>query len=313
MHRSLRQSLSSLAPVCLAAFAFTACQSGSVAAAPSPAPAVVQKDSKIQTQKVTDSIYMLVGRGGNLGVSVGEDGLLMIDDKFANLAPDIKEALAALAKDAGLDSADPRFLVNTHHHGDHTGGNAEFGADSTIIAQSNVRKRLADPAARRTMPKVGLPIVTFDHGLSVHFNGEEIRLMHLAAGHTDGDTVVLFMDSNVVHMGDLCFNHLFPYIDTASGGTVAGYIQNIEHVLESTNETTQYIPGHGPLATRANIIELRDMLKGVVKLVQEAHAAGQTPAEMKAGKLLAPYESWNWNFITADKMIDTVAGEFAKR
>jgi glyoxylase-like metal-dependent hydrolase (beta-lactamase superfamily II) len=256
---------------------------------------------------------MLIGAGGNLGVSVGEDGLLLIDDKFANLAPDIKEALAALAKERELTRTTPRFLVNTHHHGDHTGGNAEFGKDATIIAHTNVRKRLADPASDRPMPKSGLPIVTFDQGLSVHFNGEQIELLHLAAGHTDGDTVVMFKDSNVVHMGDLCFNGLFPYIDTASGGTVAGYIANLQQVLDSTNESTQYIPGHGDLATRADIVALRDMLTDVVVLVQAAMEEGQSAEDMKAAKLLAGYDEWNWSFITAERLIDTVAGELASR
>ena len=277
-------------------------------------PAMSEQDGPaIQTQKVTDSIYMLIGAGGNLGVSVGEDGLLLIDDKFANLAPDIKAALATLADERELTRKTPRFLVNTHHHGDHTGGNAEFGKDSTIIAHTNVRKRLADPAGDRPMPKVGLPIVTFDQGLSVHFNGEQIELLHLAAGHTDGDTVVMFKSSNVVHLGDLCFNGLFPYIDTASGGTVAGYIANLQQVLDQTNESTQYIPGHGELATRADIVALRDMLSDVVKRVQAAMDAGQSVDEMKAAKLLADYDEWNWSFITAERLLDTVAGELAGR
>jgi cyclase len=303
MNIPFRLSFHSLVPLCVAALAMTACK-----VTPSS-----QETPVIQTQKITDSIYMLIGPGGNLGVSVGEDGLLLIDDKFANLAPDIKAALAVLANSAGLAQSAPRFLVNTHHHGDHTGGNPEFGDESTIIAQTNVRNRLADPTAKSPMPKVGLPVVTFDKGLSLHLNGEEIRLVHLAAGHTDGDTVVMFTDSNVVHMGDLCFNHLYPYIDTAAGGTVAGYIENLEFLLASTNEATQYIPGHGPLASRADIIDLREMLEGVVQLVQAAMAEGKTAEDMKASKLLAPYDAWNWDFITAEKMIDTVAGELAQR
>jgi glyoxylase-like metal-dependent hydrolase (beta-lactamase superfamily II) len=302
-------SLALLGSAALVLIALPACQAASTT--PEVAPSS-QEAPPIQTQKVSDSIYMLIGRGGNLGVSVGDDGLLLIDDKFADLAPDIKAALAVLAKDAGLERSAPRLLVNTHHHGDHTGGNPEFGGESTIIAQSNVRKRLADPIAKSPMPREGLPIVTFDENLSLHFNGEEIRLVHLAAGHTDGDTVVMFTQSNVVHMGDLCFNGLFPFIDTASGGTVAGYIANLELVLANTTEATQFIPGHGPLAHRADIVALRDMLKGVVKLVQSALDQGQTVEDMKAAKLLAPYAAWNWNFITAEKLIDTVAGELGQ-
>jgi cyclase len=302
MQRNFRIAALSIAPILATALVLSALN-----------PARVQDESAIQTQMVTDSIYMLIGPGGNLGVSVGEDGLLLIDDKFANLAPDIKAALATLAKDGGLERVTPRFLVNTHHHGDHTGGNAAFGKDATIIAQTNVRKRLADPTADSPMAKVGLPIVTFDEGLSVHFNGEEIRLVHLASGHTDGDTVVMFTDSNVVHMGDLCFNGLFPYIDTSSGGTVAGYIAGLDQVLLSTNEATQYIPGHGDLATRADVVALRDMLNDVVGLVQAAHDEGQTADQMKAAKLLARYDAWNWSFITAERLIDTVAGELAGR
>ena len=264
---------------------------------------------QIETQHVAGPLYMLTGNGGNLGVSVGPDGVLLIDDKFANLAEEIQEALDALAEDADLASGTPRFLVNTHHHGDHTGGNPFFGKKATIVAHENVRKRLSEPGASNPMAPTGLPIVTFADGLSIHFNGEELKLVHLAAGHTDNDTVVYFTGSNVVHTGDLCFNRLFPFIDTAGGGSLAGYIADLDLLIRTTNEDTRFIPGHGALANRADLEALSGMLKTVKGLVQAELDAGKSIQDMQDEKLLARFDAWNWSFITADKLIDTVAKE----
>ena len=178
---------------------------------------------EIKSQAVAGSIHMLVGSGGNIGVSVGPDGVLIVDDQFAPLAEKIEAALAALDKGA------LKFVLNTHWHGDHTGGNAHFGRKGYIIAQDNVRKRLAD---KSDTPKEALPVLTFENSMSVHFNGEEIRLIHLGPGHTDGDSIVYFTKSGVVHMGDLFFNGRFPFVDLGSGGDVAGLMRNIEAALK---------------------------------------------------------------------------------
>lgn len=277
------------------------------------APPTQSPDEGIESQHVVGPVHMLTGSGGNLGVSVGPDGVLLIDDKFANLAEEIQAALDTLATDANLQAGTPRFLINTHHHGDHTGGNPYFGKRSTIFAHANVRTRLIGEDPTRAMAPEGLPVVTYEDGLSIYFNGEEIQLVHLASGHTDGDTVVYFKGSNVVHMGDLGFIGLFPFIDTKGGGSVAGFLANLGQLLRTTDAKTRFIPGHGELASRADVQALRDMLQAVTERVQAALDAGKSAEDMKAEKLLAEFDSWNWSFITAEKLIDTVAGELGSK
>lgn len=264
------------------------------------------QEVKMVAQEVSGPVHMVEGRGGNLGVSIGEDGLLLIDDQFANLAPQIQEALDKIAADAGFESGVPRFLINTHFHGDHTGGNAIFGKQATILAHENVRARLMQPGQRGAMPKAGLPVVTYAEGISLHFNDEEIRLIHMPHGHTDGDTVVHFTGSNVVHMGDLMFNGRFPYIDMDSGGSVTGYLANIETVLGLTDEDTQFIPGHGALGERADLEGLFEALDFAVSTISEAKESGRTLEEIKASDLLSEYAEWGTGFISTERMIDMV-------
>lgn len=265
--------------------------------------------SEITPEHVAGPIHMLTGNGGNLGVSVGPDGVLLIDDQFADMAKKIQGAIDQLAQDAGLDGGSARFLINTHHHGDHTGGNEIFGVQSTIVAHENVREQLLNRERGGAMPAVGLPVVTYSDGLSLHFNGEEIRLVHLPEGHTNGDTVVFFTGSNVVHTGDLCFNGMFPFIDLDGGGSVLGYIKNVDEILTQTDAKTRFIPGHGKLASREDLQTLSTTLSTIVQLVAGAKQDGQTAVQMKSGKLLAEFESWNWQFVNADQMIDTVLRE----
>ena len=182
----------------------------------------------IETVPVTGNISMLIGSGGNIGVSAGDDGLLIIDDQYAPLAAKIRAALSQLGSDT------PKFLLNTHFHGDHTGGNADFGAASIIIAHENVHGRLVAGDS----PSTALPVITFDDDVTVHFNGEDITLIHMPRGHTDTDSVVMFEDSNVIHMGDHFFNGGFPFVDLASGGTVQGYISNLEKALSWIDDDT---------------------------------------------------------------------------
>src|SRR5688572_15664773 len=197
---------------------------------------------EIKSTQVAGNVHMFEGAGGNIGVSSGPDGILIVDDQFAPLAEKIDAALQKLEAPGPL-----KFVLNTHWHGDHTGGNAFFGRKASIVAHANVRKRLA---AKSDTAKEALPVITHEDGLSVHFNGEEIRMISLPPGHTDGDCVIHFTKSGVVHMGDQFFNGRFPFIDLGSGGDVAGYLKNVETVLSKLPEGVKIIPGHGPLATR---------------------------------------------------------------
>lgn len=267
------------------------------------------QDVEIVPQHVAGSVHMLEGKGGNIGASVGPDGVLLVDDQFADVAPLIQRTLDDLAKEAGGVSAAPRFLINTHHHGDHTGGNAIFGTSATVVAHENVRARLLAPSQGEPMTAAGLPVVTYPEGLSIHFNGEEVRLVHLPSGHTDGDTMVHFTGSNVVHTGDQCFNRRFPYIDLDSGGSVKGYVRNLERMLELTDADTRFIPGHGPLGTRADIEALKASLESCLLLVSGALSDGMSQEQMRAENLLGEYEHLDWRFIDRDAMIAILVRE----
>lgn len=239
---------------------------------------------EIGTQKLADGIYMLTGAGGNIGVSVGEDGVVLIDDQYAPITPKIQAALATLSDKPA------RFVINTHWHGDHTGGNENFGkAGAVIVAHDNVRRRLeagklaelgreATPPA----PKGALPVVTFTADVTIHYNGQHLHAMHVANAHTDGDALIEFQDANVLHMGDVFFNGFYPFIDVDSGGSVDGVIAAADRVLAMVNENTRIIPGHGKLANRADLQRYRDMLaalrSNVSKLIGEGKSLEETLA-----------------------------------
>ncbi len=256
----------------------------------------------IQTQAVAGNVSMLIGQGGNIGVSAGEDGILIIDDQYAPLAGRIKTALAALGSDT------PKFVLNTHFHGDHTGSNAEFGMNSIIVAHENVRSRLvgSDSAAS------ALPVITYDDDVSVHFNGEEITLIHMPAGHTDTDSIVLFAESNVVHMGDHFFNGSFPFVDLASGGTVQGYINNLEKAMAWIEEDTRVIPGHGPLASKADLLAFYNVVKDSSTDIRVMKSQRMTLEAIVAQGLDAKYESWGNGFINEQRWIETVFNSYPR-
>jgi cyclase len=258
---------------------------------------------EIKVTKVAGTVYMLQGAGGNIGVSVGEDGIVIVDDEFAPLAPKIKEALK------GITDKPIKFILNTHYHGDHTGGNEVFGKDAPIIAQENVRKRLQSgtTAMGRTTPpapKGALPVITFNDRATVHANGEDIRAVYVPAGHTDGDSVIEFTQSRVIHMGDDFFNGMFPFIDIENGGSVKGMIAAVDKVLSRIGDDVKVIPGHGPLSDKAGLRAFSDMLKGTSSAVGNAIRAGKTPDQMKQEKVLARWDSWAWGFIGSDRFID---------
>jgi cyclase len=262
---------------------------------------------------VAGNVYMLQGAGGNIGVSAGPDGVLIVDDQFAPLAEKIRAALK------GINPGKLRFVLNTHFHGDHTGGNPEFGPESTIIAQENVRKRLESGSVVRgnkTEPMVaaGLPVVTFADSVSVHFNGEEIKVIHVPSSHTDGDSIIFFTKSNVVHMGDDFFNGLFPFVDLESGGSVEGLVAAVDKVLAQVPADAKIIPGHGPLTDVAGLKTFQRMLKETTALVHKGMAAGKTLEQLQAAGLPDEWKSWS-SFIDTKGWIATIhdSAEKAKK
>ncbi len=257
---------------------------------------------EIKTQQLTDKIYMLIGAGGNIGVSKGSDGLLMIDDQFAPLAPKIKQALSKLGTEL------PAYLLNTHHHGDHTGGNAAFGTDSLIIAHDNVRLRMVSgtPSAE----KIALPVITFEKQARIHFNNEEIQLIHMPNGHTDGDSIVYFTTSNVVHMGDHYFKDRFPYVDLGAGGSVDGMADNIATALALIKDDTQVIPGHGPLANKDDLKRYLAMLNTTSAQIKSAIRKGDSLEAILENGLGSQWDTWGQGFINEESWIQTLYSSY---
>ena len=259
---------------------------------------------EIKAVPVAKNIYMLQGSGGNIGVSVGPDGILIVDDQFAPLAEKIENALKQ------LNPGKLKFVLNTHCHGDHTGGNAHFGRDAHIIAHANVRKRLGGKPGDS---KPELPIITFDDSLSVHFNGEEIKLMHVPPGHTDSDSIIHFTGANVVHMGDQFFNGGFPFIDLNSGGSVEGYIKTVASVLEKIPADAKVIPGHGKLGTVADLKNFHAMLVETTGLLKQRIADGKSLADLKAAGLPEKFKEFGTGFIKTDRWIETIYNSATKK
>jgi glyoxylase-like metal-dependent hydrolase (beta-lactamase superfamily II) len=261
-------------------------------------------DVQVEAHAIAGTVSWIEGQGGNIGVCAGPDGLLMIDDQFDRLAPKIQAALDSIAK------APLKFLLNTHFHGDHTGGNKVFGRTATIIAHDNVRIRLEKPQTRNgattTEPKEALPVVTFPNTIRLFFNGEDIDVVHVPSAHTDGDSVVFFRTSNVAHLGDLFFAGRFPFVDLDSGGSLKGLCAALNDLLPKLPADIKIIPGHGPLSTRADLERYVEMLEDCQSLVAAALAAGKSADDMKQAKLLEKYDSWSWQFVGANAFIDVL-------
>jgi cyclase len=268
---------------------------------------------QIKVTKVSGNIYMLEGQGGNIAASVGEDGIVIVDDEFAPLAEKIQSAL----KDLKITDQPVRFVINTHYHGDHTGGNPPFAnSGSTVIAQDNVRKRLLSGGMAgnggsvkmevKPAEKAALPIITFEHDVTVHLNGEDIRALHFPAGHTDGDAIIFFPKNNVVHMGDDFVRYGFPFIDVASGGSVQGMTDGLEKAIAQLPADVKVIPGHGQLSSLDDVRAYIGMLKDTSAAVQKAMAAKKTVDQMKQEKILAPWAKWSGDFVNQDTFIETI-------
>jgi glyoxylase-like metal-dependent hydrolase (beta-lactamase superfamily II) len=250
---------------------------------------------EIKTQHVSGTVHMLEGAGGNIGASVGVDGTLIIDDQFAPLAEKITQALEALGGNR------PKLILNTHFHGDHTGGNPTFAEQGTIIAHDNVRLRLVNDDE---FPRSGLPLVTYDDDVTVHFNDEQIQVIHMPRGHTDGDSVAWFKNANVIHMGDHFFNGFFPFIDVQNGGTVDGFVANVERILEMVPEDIRVIPGHGPLATVVELADSIRTIKATSTTIREGLEAGRSAADIETD--LADYAKWGSGFISTERWIQII-------
>jgi len=263
------------------------------------------QDIIVRTQKIGGNISMLQGRGGNVGASVGADGILIVDDDYAQVSPKLAEALKALG------SEKPRFILNTHWHGDHTEGNKFFGKDSLIVAHTNVRKRLSVVSTVfgekiQPYPESALPVITYEQTMSIHFNGEEIRVAHFPNGHTDGDSVIFFTKSNVVHMGDHYFKDRFPFVDLENGGSVQGLTRNVAEIIKQVPADVKIIPGHGAMASLDDLKNYHQMLVETTDVVQKGIISGKTLEGLKKDGLPEKYKAWGTGFITTDFWIETI-------
>ena len=255
------------------------------------------KDVAIKVTSVRGNVYMLQGAGGNIGVLATNDGLIMIDDEFAPLAPRIQVAMR------GISDKPIKYIINTHFHGDHTGSNSFFAKQAPIIAQANVRTRLmANPADKQ----VALPILTYDSGMDIYLGAEDVELMHLAHGHTDGDTAVYFKHANVLHTGDLFFEIGFPFVDLKHGGSVKGYLADVRYLIANTPDDVMIIPGHGKLTNKKRYIEFANMIDYSIKLVERELAAGLTEQQIMQQGIGKQYQQWSWSFVNEKKWLQTL-------
>lgn len=271
---------------------------------------------KVTVLPVVAGVYMLQGSGGNIGLSVGGDGAFVIDDEYAPLTDRIRAAIATVTPKP------VRFVVNTHWHGDHAGGNENMATGGAIVvAQENVRRRMGTEqfnalfkSTTPASPKAALPVITFTDEMSFFINDDSVQVSHVANAHTDGDALVMFRAANVIHMGDTFFNGMYPYIDVSSGGSLAGMIAAANRGLAMTNASTRFIPGHGPLGDRASLVAYRNMLSAVRDRVSALVAKKRTLAQVLAAKPLADFdETWGKGFMKPEQFLTIVYASVSQR
>jgi len=263
------------------------------------------QSNRLKATHISGKYYMLIGGDVNVGVSAGEDGILIIDDHYNTMTDEVRKALGEIGSDK------PVFIVNTHLHGDHTGGNEALGKDSHIIAHKNVRKRFSTQRGgwsktRSKMKKVGLPVITFDEGLSLHFNGEEIKVIHFSNGHTDGDAIVHFTKSKIVHLSDQYFEGRFPVIDTRNGGNAANFIENIGKIIEMFSDDVKFVPGHGNVTNRDALKEYHSMLKETAKIVRDQMRANRNLDDIIKKGFPKKYNKWIWQYVSVERWIRNI-------
>lgn len=253
---------------------------------------------EIKVEELRDGLYVIYGSGGNIGMSAGEEGVFLIDDQFAPLT----EAILAAIKE--VNDGEVHFLINTHHHGDHTGGNENFGKMGTVIvAHDNVRGRLV---AAGDKPDAAIPVITFNDQASIFINGIEARAIHFDNAHTDGDSVIYFEEQNLIHMGDIFFRARFPFIDVDSGGSINGTIHAVKTMIDMSNENTVIIPGHGEVGDKAALLDYYNMLTTIRDRVQALIDEGATLEAVLAAKPAEGHDDWTWNFINPERMVTAV-------
>ena len=259
---------------------------------------------EIKATEVVDNIFMLEGSGGNIAVIRGTDGVMMIDSQYGPLSDKIRKAIASISE------SDIKYLLNTHWHGDHTGGNNNFGSGgSIIVSHENVRQRMSTDQVNvnrttKASPQAAWPVITFTEDMKIHFNGEDIAMIHIHNAHTDGDALVYFSNANVLHMGDTFFNGRFPYIDLGSGGTVQGLIDAVDKAMMIVDSDTKIIPGHASLASKADLVKYHEVVVAVFEGVKKAIASGKSLEEIKASDITKPYEGWGSGFISDERFLD---------
>lgn len=273
-----------------------------------------KQSPKFKTQALTENISMLRGKGGNVGILSGDQGILMIDDDYENMTPALQNALTQFGGEDKLT-----YIINTHWHGDHTQGNKHFGHKAQIVAHDNVRERLLTSQEIKLFnmktqpyPEHALPSITYETAMTLHINGETVEIIHLPGGHTDGDSIIYFKNANVIHLGDHYFNGFFPFVDVQNGGSVERMAENIGKVLAMIDDKTVIIPGHGPVSNRAELTEYKAMLEGTSAEVAAMRAKGMNLGQMQVEGLNDKWKPWTGGFLSEQVWIGIVNSSLEK-